>query len=117
MENKLQQLYTRLCSCAVFRGVLEHPIFTFFGEYCCAAEDALKKRNAYGAFVSEIYKNGGDLTDDTNKDTGNDTGDDTKNGAPAEVKRITSDTGVSSAIGCVMTNFALSAVSPPYLIS
>ena len=38
-------------------------------------------------------QNGGDSTDDTNKDTGNDTGDDTQNGAPAEVKRITSDTG------------------------
>jgi len=65
MESKLQKLHTKLCTCAVFRGVLEHPVFSLFGNYCSASEkgDFFKKMNFYGAFVSEIYVGGGSLTD------------------------------------------------------
>ena len=63
MESKLQQLHTRLCACAVFRGVLEHPVFSLFGGYCFTMEEEpFEKINAYGGFVAEIYKNGGNLT-------------------------------------------------------
>lgn len=63
MENKLQKLYTRLCACAVFRGVLEHPVFSLFGGYCFTAEgETVEKINAYGEFVAEVYQHGGNLT-------------------------------------------------------
>ena len=63
MESKLQQLHTRLCACAVFRGVLDHPVFSLFGGYCFTMEEEpFEKINAYGGFVAEIYKNGGNLT-------------------------------------------------------
>lgn len=61
MENKLQQLHLRLCSCAVFRGVLQDPVFGFFAEYC-KAENTADKMQAYAAFVARIYENGGSLT-------------------------------------------------------
>lgn len=62
MENKLQKLYTRLCACAVFRGVLAHPVFSLFESYCKAAS-GVEKINAYAAFVAEIYENGENLTE------------------------------------------------------
>lgn len=63
MESKLQQLHTRLCACAVFRGVLDHPVFSLFGGYCFTMEEEpFEKINAYGGFVAEIYKNGSNLT-------------------------------------------------------
>ncbi len=63
MESKLQKLHTRLCSCAVFRGVLEHPVFSLFGGYCFSfEEEPFAKIDAYAAFVSEIYNHGGNLT-------------------------------------------------------
>lgn len=64
METKLQKLFKNLCSCAVFRGVLEEPIFSLFGGYCYATEeDSFEKMNAYAAFVAEIYLHGGNLTE------------------------------------------------------
>ncbi len=65
MESKLQKLHTKLCTCAVFRGVLEHPVFSLFGHYCSASEkgEFFKKMNFYGSFVAEIYVGGGSLTD------------------------------------------------------
>ena len=62
MENKLQKLYMRLCAIAVFRGVLHHPVFLLFKQYC-EAETAIERINAYAAFVSEIYEHGGNLTE------------------------------------------------------
>ena len=63
MEKNLQKLHTRLCSCAVFRGVLDHPVFSLFGGYCRADDkDVCAKINEYAGFVSEIYNHGGDLT-------------------------------------------------------
>ena len=63
MESKLQKLQTKLCSCAVFRGVLDHPVFSLFGGYCFSfEEDNFAQINAYAGFVSEIYAHGGNLT-------------------------------------------------------
>ena len=62
MDNKLQQLHLRLCSCAVFRGVLQCPVFMLFSAYQKASTRE-EKMNAYSAFVGEIYARGGDLTE------------------------------------------------------
>ena len=62
METQLQQLYRRLLSCAVFRGVLAHPVFSHFVSYCKGSEP-LEKLNAYADFTAEIYGHGGNLTD------------------------------------------------------
>ena len=62
MENKLQQLHVRLCSCAVFRGVLQDPVFGFFAAYC-RAQDKAEKMQQYATFVSRIYEKGGCLTE------------------------------------------------------
>lgn len=61
MENKLQKLHLRLCSCAVFRGVLQDPVFGFFADYC-KAENQADKMKEYAAFTARIYENGGNLT-------------------------------------------------------
>ena len=64
MENRLQKLHTRLCSCAVFRGVLSHPVFSLFGGYCFMCDEGVyAKMDAYAAFVAEIYASGGNLTE------------------------------------------------------
>lgn len=65
MENKLQKLHTKLCSCAVFRGVLEHPVFSLFGGFCFLSEedDAYAQMDSYAGFVAEIYGHGGNLTE------------------------------------------------------
>ena len=65
MKNKLQKLQTKLCSCAVFRGVLEHPVFSLFGGFCFIAEedDACAQMDSYASFVAEIYQQGGNLTE------------------------------------------------------
>ena len=62
MENKLQKLYLRLCSCAVFRGVLKNPVFGYFAAYC-KAENQADKMTEYAAFTACVYQNGGNLTD------------------------------------------------------
>jgi predicted AAA+ superfamily ATPase len=60
---KIKQIYTHLCACAVFRGVLNKPTFTLFKTYCQTEGSAEEKINAYAAFVSEIYAQGGNLTE------------------------------------------------------
>lgn len=60
---KIKQLYANLCACAVFRGVLDKPIFTLFKAYCQTSGSKEEKINAYAAFVSELYAQGGNLTD------------------------------------------------------
>lgn len=62
MKCELQKLYRRLCACAVFRGVLSKPVFSYFAKYC-KAEDLLGKLNAYTDFTAEIYEKGGNLTE------------------------------------------------------
>ena len=60
-QTKLQGLYSELCGLAVFRGLLKLPLFKSFFAYC-EAEQGNAKRMAYGAFISELYRLGGDLT-------------------------------------------------------
>ena len=60
-QTKLQGLYSELCGLAVFRGLLKLPLFKSFFAYC-EAEQGNAKRLTYGAFVSELYRLGGDLT-------------------------------------------------------
>jgi len=60
--KRLQTIYTRLCACAVFRGVLSHPVFSLFGRYVKTDGEG-EKINAYAAFVAEIYEKGGNLTE------------------------------------------------------
>lgn len=61
----MQKLHKKLCSCAVFRGVLEHPLFTQFGGYCFLdeGEDGCAQMDSYAGFVAEIYRHGGNLTE------------------------------------------------------
>lgn len=59
--TELQNLHLRICSMSVFRSLLEKPLFSSFLDYCESDAEA-KKRRAYGAFVNEIYKLGGDLS-------------------------------------------------------
>lgn len=67
-ENKLQKLYFRICSSAVFRGVLTSPVFTLFGGYCSSEDkNAWTRMNAYAEWVAELYRLGGDLTEITKK--------------------------------------------------
>ena len=61
MKTSLYTIYEGLCTCAVFYGVVEKPIFQAYEKYCLAG-DVLGKRKAYTAFVAEIYEKGGSLT-------------------------------------------------------
>ena len=58
----LKELYLKLCMSSVFSSVLDKKIFTHFFKYC-TSEQKHDKIRAYAAFVSEIYQNGGSLTD------------------------------------------------------
>ncbi len=63
MNLKVKTLYTGLCTCSVFAGVLELPIFKKFFSYAEIDCQKNKQLFAYSAFVSEIYAGGGNLTD------------------------------------------------------
>lgn len=56
----IKDIYKGLCSLAVFRGVLEKPLFKRFFEYS-RAEGETEKLLSYSAFVSEIYEGGASL--------------------------------------------------------
>ena len=60
--SKIKEIYSTLCLFSVFRNLLSTPVFKAFIEYC-EAEDKKDKPKKYGALVSEIYKNGGSLTE------------------------------------------------------
>lgn len=62
MEN-LCQVYYELCMSGVFRGVLDKPLFTHLADYFREGVSRSEKIKAYASFASEIYKNGGSLTD------------------------------------------------------
>lgn len=62
-ENKVQSIYAGLCLTAVFRGVMEKTPFRSFMTYCETKENEPAKRKAYAAFLSEIYEEGGSLTE------------------------------------------------------
>lgn len=60
----IREIYLGFCAFSVFRGVLKHPLFEHFIRYSRLSrttEDHLQL-DAYGAFVGEIYRLGGDLT-------------------------------------------------------
>ena len=60
--SKIKEIYSTLCLFSVFRNLLSTPVFKAFIEYC-ETEDKKDKPKKYGALVSEIYKNGGSLTE------------------------------------------------------
>ncbi len=62
-NNKVQQLYSKLCLTSVLQGVTKHALFEKFFVYCeTPASDKASKRKAYAAFVAEIYTHGGNVT-------------------------------------------------------
>ena len=62
MENSLKKLHARLSTTADFRWVLTCPAFSLFDDYC-KAEEGVEKKSAYAAFVAEIYRHGGNLSE------------------------------------------------------
>ncbi len=62
MKHKVMALHTRMCGFAVFGGVLDTPLLTHFFDFCESESEGARQR-AYGAFVSEIYMGGGNLTE------------------------------------------------------
>ena len=59
--SKINDIYSSLCVFSVTRGILKAPIFKSFFEYC-EEENKKEKMKKYGAFVAEIYKNGGNIS-------------------------------------------------------
>ncbi len=47
----------------VFREVVKKPLFRHFADFCCDNAEQNERLSAYAEFVSEIYRNGADLTD------------------------------------------------------
>ncbi len=66
METKFTKLYRGLSLLAVFRGVLEAPLFSalecYFQMGDCLEDIPSEKQRAYAGFVAEIYQGGGNLT-------------------------------------------------------
>ncbi|MBO5269400.1 MAG: ATP-binding protein [Clostridia bacterium] len=60
----IREIYLGFCAFSVFRGLFAHPLFARFLAYCrtTAHKDDHLQLDAYGAFVGEIYRLGGDLT-------------------------------------------------------
>ncbi len=63
MELKVRSVYIQLCTCAVFKSVLQLPLFELFFKYANEDSTQSKKLLAYSSFVSEIYAGGGNLAD------------------------------------------------------
>lgn len=63
MRTDITQLYDKLCGFAVFSGILRRPLLAHFMDFCRAGDGSPAQKAAYGAFVSEIYAGGGNLTD------------------------------------------------------
>ncbi len=64
-NQKLKNVYEKLCLVSVFSSVVEKPLFKAFSAYCELDQNAsaAQKNRAYSAFVSEIYLGGGSLTE------------------------------------------------------
>ncbi|MBE7078796.1 MAG: ATP-binding protein [Clostridiales bacterium] len=63
-ENKLKKIYGGLCLCSVFRSVWDSPLLRAYEAYClCEDGKTFEKYKAYAAFVAEIYRQGGSLTE------------------------------------------------------
>ncbi len=61
MDTK--QLYKKMCRFAVFNGIWKKPLLARFMDFCEAENGSCAQELAYGAFVSEVYAGGADLTD------------------------------------------------------
>ncbi len=65
-SSKIQNLYQRLCTLTVFRGVLTQPVTAAFMSYAACRGldrfDTESRLSAYSTFVAEIYRAGGDLS-------------------------------------------------------
>jgi len=61
-ENRLKKLYLRLSMTSVFRNVMKKPVFTHFFDYARSASKE-EKIASYSAMVSDIYEEGGSLTE------------------------------------------------------
>ncbi len=59
--SKIKEVYSSLCLFTVTRGVLDTPVIKAFIEYC-EESNKQEKLKKYGNFVSEVYKNGGNLS-------------------------------------------------------
>ena len=59
--SKITEVYSSLCLFTVTRDVLDTPVIKSFLNYC-EEENKQEKLKKYGAFVHEIYKNGGNLS-------------------------------------------------------
>lgn len=59
----LKELYLKICMSSVFHNVLDTELFVKFAAYSKEGIGLDEKIKAYSAFVSEIYKSGGSLTD------------------------------------------------------
>lgn len=64
-NKKLQTIYEKLCLVSVFSRVIQKPLFQAFFAYCELGENATaaQKNKAYSAFLTEIYRDGGSLTE------------------------------------------------------
>lgn len=60
--SNIEKLYHKLCMTCVFHNLLSSPLFMNFASYV-NEEKTDKKIKYLSAFISEIYKNGGSLTD------------------------------------------------------
>ena len=65
-ENRLKKLYLRLSMTSIFRNVLKKPVFVHFFDYARSASTE-DKIASYSAMVSDIYNEGGSLTDYVSK--------------------------------------------------
>ncbi len=61
--SQIPQLYEGFCRFAVFRALLQRPLFARFMDYCKPGQARAERQMAYGALISEIYAGGADLTD------------------------------------------------------
>ena len=64
--SKVTDLYTSLSLFSVFRNIISKKPISDFMEYCEENDKRLKLKK-YGSFVSEIYKNGGNLAGSVRK--------------------------------------------------
>lgn len=60
--SDIRKIYLDLCMLSVFRALLDKPLLAHFCSFASAASDA-DRINSYAAMVSEIYREGGSLTD------------------------------------------------------
>ena len=60
--SKLEKLYLELSMLSVFRAVLDKPIVAHFCDIMSKANE-VDRINSYAAMVSEIYREGGSITD------------------------------------------------------